>query len=150
MSFETMNDALETLTEYSQQVVRLYENKAATARDEVVASVLYRAIDQELTLQRGALQAAQRLSAKVESARFKWHDRRLLFKALNDCRDDPVRSIDDAVDLIVTCEKGLTDYLRALEENTNSDEVSSFLHQLRDRRVQDGRAMVWQAQRGMA
>lgn len=147
MSFESMPDVLRTVREYSQKVINLYQTRKDETEDAEVQTCLDVATATEQRLEKGVAGAASELSSKQRSAQFKWHDRKLLFDALHDMEQAPLRHVEDAVRVVERCDSALLGYFDALRASTNSTEVLELIDSLSDMRQRELQKFSWQATR---
>jgi hypothetical protein len=140
-----MHDVTSTLVTYSRRVEALYALHADRVSTEAVSLCLRLARAKEQRLQRGLADYGRHMSDRIRSVHFKWHDRTLLFKALEGLAERQLNSIDDVVSMVVACDRALETYCSSLTASTNSVEVLDFVNQLQQLRVQESRTWVWQA-----
>ena len=123
MSFQSLDDAMRSLTQFSRDAVTLYEAKQNETGDAAARSCLELAIRRERRLRRGAAEAVEDLSEKQRRAMFKWQDKRLLGRIVPGLVDKRITSVDDALELVKECDEGALGYCRALTASSNSEEV---------------------------
>jgi hypothetical protein len=147
MSFESMEQALCTLGDYSEGVIHLYRCKCVETRDQMAKACLQLAIKHEERFQAGLREALGELSDKQRSAQFKWHDKWQLVNVprLHACT---VKDADDVVSLVLECDERARAYCAGLTASTNSAEILHVVERLEEARSQHAREYAWQVIRG--
>jgi hypothetical protein len=147
MSFESMHQAMGTLAGYSRDVVDLYRRKQVQSPCHAVRACLQLAIKYELRMQVGIVEASDQLSAKQQSAHFKWHDRWQLVN-VSRLSDRVINDVDDVLSLVTECAERARVYCACLAASTNSSEVLHLIERLEENRSQQLRDYAWQVSRG--
>lgn len=149
MSFETMDEALNTLCSYSRRLCDIYRAEQQTAADVEVKAALQLAEKYECKLADQLQAEIGEVAGKLRAAKFKWHDKKLLLETPEHLERIELNRLDDVIQFVNERSQAAIGYCRSLTASTNSADVLEFVDGLGERREQYLKDFVRQAGRGM-
>lgn len=143
-----MTEALKTLSTYSRELCSMYQREQETAKNPEVKAALDLAVDYECRLAEQLEEEVTGVAGKLQNAKFKWHDKKMLLELPERLERPALQQLDDVITLVDECGRAALGYCHALTASTNSSEVLEFIDSVRLQREQYLKDFVRQAGRG--